>query len=192
MHHWRGWRQLILFTLISGSTLTGTLAIRIAIAHQQAPTPQAILILEGRTERVRYAAQFAQTHRQLPIWVSGNPAGWQTNQRIFRQAGISAQRVHYDFCAVDTVTNFTCNVRDFRIHKIQHIYVITSDYHMTRALAIAFVVLGSHGIVATPVVVTSPDHPVESPLRTVRDALRSVVWLVTGRTGASFRYLLPD
>lgn len=180
-------RKILLFFLLVGLGCGSVIPVRRAIADYQAPEPQAILVLEGRTERIRFAAQFARTHPDLPIWVSGNPPGKHLNQVIFQQAGISAARVHYDFCAIDTVTNFTCTVPNFGVRRIQHIYVITSDYHMTRSLAIAYIVLGSRGIVATPMIVPSIDYPVESPLRTVRDCVRSLVWLVTGRTGASLR-----
>ncbi|NER82373.1 MAG: YdcF family protein [Leptolyngbya sp. SIO1D8] len=184
------YRKGILFAVILCIGLGSMISLRLAISQSQAPKPQAILVLEGRTQRIHFAAQIAQTYENLPIWVSGNPAGLQTNQLIFQQAGIDAQRVHYDFCAIDTVTNFTCNVRDFRNHKIQHIYVVTSDYHMTRALAISFVVLGSRGIIATPISVISTDNRVESPWKTLRDSLRSLVWLVTGHTGASLKRFL--
>ena len=176
---------LLVFLLIACIGLGSIIPIRLAIAQRQAPYPQAILVLEGQTQRIRFAAQVAQTHTHLPIWVSGNPAGQRTNQLIFQQAGIDTQRVHYDSCAIDTVTNFTCTVRDFETRHIQHIYVITSDYHMTRALVIAYIVLGSRGIAATPIMVISTVPRSESPLRTVRDCLRSLIWLVTGRTGAS-------
>lgn len=178
---------LALWALLICLGCASVIPVRRAIAFHQAPEPQAILVLEGRTQRIRFAAKFAQTHPDLPIWVSGNPGGQPFNQVIFQQADIEPRRVQYDFCGIDTVTNFTCTVGDFRKRQINHVYVITSDYHMPRSLAIAYIVLGSRGIVATPVTVPSVDYPVESPWRTVRDCVRSLVWLVTGRTGASLQ-----
>lgn len=169
--------------------LCSVLPLRIAIARHQAPTPQAILVLEGETERIRFAAKFSTAHSPMPIWVSGNPEGYELNQSIFRTAGVPVTQVHYDFCATDTVTNFTCNVAAFTSHHIQHVYVMTSDYHMTRSLAIATLVFGSHGIAVTPVEVASSGHAPESWLRTVRDCLRSLLWLLTGKSGASLRHL---
>ena len=161
------------------------LTVQLTVAQRQAPTPQAILVLEGQTSRVRFAAQFSGQHPSLPIWVSGNPQGQPLNEAIFRQAAVPTALVHYDSCATDTVTNFTCTVSDFTARRIRHVYVITSDYHMGRSLAIAAIVFGSRGIVVTPVALAAPDRAPESPLRTVRDCLRSLVWLVTGKTGAS-------
>ncbi|GAB4365028.1 MAG: hypothetical protein Kow00121_01240 [Elainellaceae cyanobacterium] len=143
-------------------------------------------MLEGSTDRIRFAAQFSKAHPQLPIWVSGNPKGLSLNQSIFQEAGVSNQQVHYEFCAIDTVTNFTCNVNTFVMQKIQHIYVITSDYHMPRSLSIAAFVMGSQGIFVTPVPVATGQRS-ESPLRIARDCLRSIAWILTGRTGRSFR-----
>ena len=87
--------------------------------------------------------------------------------------------------ATDTVTNFTTLAEDFVENKIQHIYLITSDYHMSRARAIATIVLGSAGIVVTPLAVPSLGDRSESLIRVVRDCGRSLLWVFSGRTGAS-------
>jgi uncharacterized SAM-binding protein YcdF (DUF218 family) len=165
--------------------LASWLTVRLILAHRQAPTPQAILVLEGQTSRVRFAAQFSGQHPNLPIWVSGNPQGQALNETIFRQVAVPDALVHYDSCATDTVTNFTCTVSDLTARRIHHVYLITSDYHMGRARAIAAIVFGSRGIVVTPVALAAPDCPPESPLRIVRDCLRSLLWLATSKTGAS-------
>ncbi len=144
---------------------------------------QVIFTLGGWIDREEFTAQFAQLHPTLNIWVStGTPR--KRAQGIFQAAGIPKNRLHLDYRAVDTVTNFTTLVKDFQKRQIQHLYLITSDYHMRRAKCIATIVLGSRGITFTPVVIPS-SKPQESFWRTLRDAIRSVVWLVTGYTGAS-------
>ena len=70
--------------------------------------------------------------------------------------------------------------------NLQHIYLITSDYHMRRSRAIATVVLGSRGVVVTPVAVASRRDEDESLVRVVRDFGRSLLWVLSGRTGAGF------
>ncbi|MHC5731641.1 MAG: YdcF family protein, partial [Nostoc sp.] len=57
---------------------------------------------------------------------------------------------------------------------------------MKRARAIAAIVLGSHGIAVTPVEVPSQGDKSETLVRILRDCGRSILWVVTGRTGASF------
>lgn len=164
--------------------LLSIIPLRLAIASYQAPQPQAILILGGGREREEFTAQFAQYYPYLDIWLSsGSPP--QQARPIFRTAGIPDRRVHLDYRAVDTVTNFTSLVADFKRHHFQHVYLITSEFHMPRAKAIATIVFGSHGITFTPISVPS-DKPTESQLRVLRDSGRSLLWLISGRTGASF------
>ena len=159
--------------------------VRLAIASYQVPHPEAILTLGGGIDREKFTAQFAQAHPSLEIWVS---SGTEPKEAlaIFQAAGIPDTRVNLDRRAVDTVTNFTTLVADFKNRGIKHLYLITSDFHMPRAKAIAFFVLGSQGITFTPVTVPSKE-PDESNLHILRDIGRSVVWILTDRTGASLR-----
>jgi uncharacterized SAM-binding protein YcdF (DUF218 family) len=151
-------------------------------------SPQAVLVLGGAAEREQFAANFAKQHPELPIWVSSgsNPeyAEW-----VFMEAGIESERVHLDYRAVDTVTNFTTLVDEFQQQGINSIYVITSDYHMRRAVVIGEIVLGSRGITLEPIAV--PSEQSSEPLeKVVRDAARSILWITTGHTGATLADLL--
>lgn len=173
---------------IYGIVLTvavGYIPARLAIAKWQSPQPQAILTLGGRPAREAYTANFARYHPELEIWVSSglSPAD---SHPLFYSAGIASDRINLDYRASDTVTNFTTLVKDLNRQNVHHVYLITSDYHMTRAQAIATVVLGSHGIAFTPIEVPS-DHPPEDLSRTLRDILRSLIWLATGYTGADLK-----
>lgn len=170
--------------------LISVIPLKMAIAYYQSPLPQAILTLGGDPEREEFTAQFAQSHPALEIWVSSGTQP-ETARRIFRTAGIPDKRVHLDRRAVDTVTNFTSLVADFKKLQIQHLYLITSDFHMPRAKAIASLILGSQGIAFTPISVPS-NQPAESQLHILRDCGRAILWLVTGRTGASLKALIPS
>lgn len=146
--------------------------------------PQALLVLGGAIEREVFAAKFAQKHPQLPIWVSSgtNPefAKW-----VFSEAGIESDRVHLDYRAVDTVTNFTTLVDELSDRGIESVYLITSDDHMRRAKIIGEIVLGSRGIRFKPVAVPSGRAP-EPVEKSLRDGARAILWLTTGYTGANF------
>ncbi|MEG4573249.1 YdcF family protein [Microcoleus sp. N3A4] len=146
--------------------------------------PQALLVLGGATEREVFAAKFARTHPELPIWVSSgsNPefAEW-----VFSEAGIKSDRVHLDYRAVDTVTNFTTLVDELKARGIDSVYLITSDDHMRRAQIIGEIVLGSRGISFKPVAVPSGRTP-EPMQKALRDGARAILWLTTGYTGANF------
>ena len=149
--------------------------------------PQAVLVLGGSTaalEREKFAAKFALQYPDLPIWVSGGSPNQRYTKRVFAKAGIDPTRLHLDYQAVDTVTNFTTLVDDLQARGIHSVYLITSDYHMRRARIIGEIVLGSRGIDFKAVRVPSDRAP-ESIEKAIRDGGRAIVWLITGHTGAS-------
>lgn len=145
-------------------------------------SPQALLVLGGAIEREAFAAEFARQHPNLNIWVSSgtNPeyAEW-----LFSEAGISQTRLHLDYDAVDTVTNFTTIVDKLKSQGITSVYLITSDDHMRRARVIGEIVLGSRGISLKPLPVPSGRSP-EPIEKAIRDGARAILWLTTGYTGA--------
>lgn len=148
--------------------------------------PQAVVVLGGAEARERYAAEFVRQHPNLEIWVSGgSPEGYV--KRIFAKSGINGRRLHLDYQAGDTVTNFTTLVDQLQAQGIDSVYLITSDYHMRRARIIGEIVFGSRGIILKPVVVPSVPsklRPGESSLKKcLRDGTRSVLWVLTGYTG---------
>lgn len=154
--------------------------------------PEAVLVLGGSPDRERFAAQFAQTHPDLPIWISGgsNP---EYAEMVFADAGINRERVRLDYQAVDTVTNFTTILAALEAQGIDSLYLLTSDYHMPRARLIGQIVLGSRGIQFQPVAIPSqagPESP-ESWEKTLRDGARAVLWIVTGSTGSRLGKTLP-
>jgi uncharacterized SAM-binding protein YcdF (DUF218 family) len=154
------------------------------------PSKSVILVLGGSPEREKFAAKFALQHPDLPIWVSsGSPKEY--SEYVFDQAGIKRDRIHLDYRAVDTVTNFTTLVDDLKAKQITDVYVITDSYHMPRANIIGIVVLGSRGIKMHPVPIPShmesfmaanPQAQSELKRKVVRDGMRSVIWLLTGST----------
>ncbi len=179
-------RLLMWITFLSLFTLlTSLVYIR---TQQQSLQPAVALVLGGSPERERYAAQFAKTHPQVEIWVSSgsNPeyAEW-----VFDEALVPSSQWHLDYEAVDTVTNFTTLVDELEAKDIEEVYLLTSDYHMRRACVVAQIVLGSRGINFKPVAIPT-EQPPETPetmVRDVRDGVRSLLWVVTGRTGYEWK-----
>ena len=161
-----------------------TLAIFIWLGYRQVQkrllTPQAVLVLGGHEEREKFAADLAKQYPNLPIWVSsGSPQHYV--KKIFINRGISGDRLHLDYQAKDTVTNFTTLVDELQAEGIDSVYLITSDNHMTRARIIGEIVFGSRGILLKPIPVpsNSPPEPIE---KCVRDGARAILWLATGHT----------
>ena len=162
-----------------------TIPVRLAIAYYQNPLPQAMLTLGGGADREEFTALLAQFYPDTKIWVSSGTSADQARV-IFRTAGIADSRVHLDYRAKDTVTNFTTLVDDFQQQQIQHLFLITSKFHMPRAKAIATLVLGSRGIAFTSITVPSPATKSESTSLIFRDFARSLLWIITGYTGSEF------
>lgn len=170
-------RQLLFWSVVTTSLCVGFKPLPTINT-----TPEALLVLGGHEERERFAARLAQQYPHLPIWISsGSPPEYA--RRIFAKAGISSDRLHFDYRASDTVTNFTTLVDDLEQQGIDSVYLVTSENHMTRAKIIGEIVFRSRGIDFKPVAVPSnnPPEPVEKCLR---DGARSVFWLLTGHTGA--------
>ena len=156
-------------------------------SHLSVPTiqPKAIFVLGGHEERERWAAKLARQHPELQIWVSsGSPEGYV--KRIFAKAGVLSDRLHLDYRAQDTVTNFTTLVDDLKAKGIKRVYLVTSSSHMGRAYLIGEIVFGSRGIAIEPVI--APSHsPPETWDKYIRDATRAIIWLISGNTGESFK-----
>jgi len=186
---WLRKKRLIILSVIM-FLLMSIIPLRLAITFREYPSPQGILILAGELIRIEQGAQFCLKHPDLEVWVSSSARQVRAIDRIFVKAGI-AERVNYDREAVDTVTNFTNMVTKLEARQFRHVYLVTSDYHLTRSRAIAFFVFGSHGIVVTPVATVSSRDP-ESWFKVVRDCLRCILWLFTGKTGASLGRSLSD
>ena len=173
-----GIRYLLLLSAVATSLCVG---FKFQPARQINSTPEALLVLGGHEERERFAAELARQHPQLPIWISsGSPQEYA--QKIFAKAGVNRDRLHFDYRASDTVTNFTTLVDELNAQGIDSVYLITSENHMKRAQIIGEIVLGSRGIEFEPVAVPSsnPPEPVE---KCWRDGARSILWLFTGQTG---------
>lgn len=149
--------------------------------------PQALFVLGGATDREVFAANFAQQHPDLPIWVSSG-SNREYAEWVFTEAGIDLERLHLDYRAVDTVTNFTTLVDELEAQGIDSVYLITSDDHMRRAQIIGEIVLGSRGISFKTVPVPSGRKP-EPIEKVIRDGARAILWVTTGYTGANFSQL---
>jgi uncharacterized SAM-binding protein YcdF (DUF218 family) len=171
-------RRLALLSLVATSFCVG---FKPSGNAAKITNPEALLVLGGHEERERFAAKLAQDYPEIPIWISsGSPQGYA--QKIFAQAGISGDRLHFDYRASDTVTNFTTLVDELKAQGIDKVYLITSENHMARAKIIGEIVFGSKGIDFQPIAVPS-NNPPEPLEKCWRDGARSIFWLITGHSG---------
>jgi uncharacterized SAM-binding protein YcdF (DUF218 family) len=177
-HRWRLWKLLIPISPLL--LLSGWIGYR--ELENTWIQPQAIFVLGGEEKREIFAANFAHTHPNLPVWISGGaPKGYA--KKVFKKAGVSTKNLHLDYQASDTVTNFTTLVDRFEAKGITSVYLVTSDDHMQRARSIGEIVFGSRGIKVKPITFTS-GRPIEPIQKTLRDSCRSLLWLTTGYAGS--------
>ena len=149
--------------------------------------PQAIFVLGGSPDREKFAADLALKYPDLPLWVSsGSPQEY--SYWVFDNAGVDRQRIHLDYRAVDTLTNFTTLVDDLKSQGITSVYLVTSDYHMRRAQWIGEIIGSQRGVIFKVVPIPTDRSP-EPILKALRDSGRAMVWLVTGYTGVSLQTL---
>ncbi len=176
-HRWQLWKLLLLISPIL--LPIGWMGYR--EVENTWIQPQAIFILGGEEDREIFGAKFAHSHPQLPVWISsGAPPNYA--KKVFKKAGVSANNLHLDYQAIDTVTNFTTLVDQFKSKGITSVYLFTSDDHIPRARIIGEIVFGSHGIKVKPITFES-GRDLEPVQKTIRDGFRSVWWLITGYAG---------
>ncbi|MEB3228637.1 MAG: YdcF family protein [Synechocystis sp.] len=185
----KGWLILVILGAIV------YIPLRITLTRLKVPNPQGMLILAGDNQRKRVGAELAAANPDLSIWLTVPSGESPSLELYFDPQVIEPTRLHYEPCTTDTVTDFTCSVDDLRRHRIRHVYLVTSDFHIPRAMAIAWWVFGSRGIIVTPYPVPCAGGqcgPPESRWRILRDQVRSVLWLLTGKSGASFNPRLAN
>jgi uncharacterized SAM-binding protein YcdF (DUF218 family) len=185
------WILGIIFTSIL--VVMMSIPVKILIARYQQPEPQAIFVITGDSGRVRYAAKFWKKHPEMTVWISDPKSNFDYHKKVLESNGLSENNFKFDWRPTDTVTNFTTLADDFASANLRHFYLITSEDHMPRSLAIATIVFGSRGIIVTPVpvpkVISPQDRPWydenhESNQSILRDSVRSMIWVFTGWTGA--------
>jgi uncharacterized SAM-binding protein YcdF (DUF218 family) len=170
-----------------------SIPIKIFLTQSQFPNPQAILVLSGQ-DRTTAAIDrlWDKGNQALPIWVSDLNKNIKGLEELIERKKIPRGKVILDGRATDTVTNFTTLVEDLSEKNIKHLYLVTHDVHMLRSRVIATIVLGSRGIVITPFSLSTEGRYVGPHRRdrfdnVTRDGIRSLLWLFTGKTGASLK-----
>jgi uncharacterized SAM-binding protein YcdF (DUF218 family) len=153
-------------------------------------------VLGGSIKREMYAAQLVRQLPGVPIVISGGSPP-PCNRLIFERERVDLGQVWLEGCARSTFENFYYSLPVLKQWRVRKVKLITSATHTGRALVMARVILGSHGIWV------EPDFPVEqgrpgnreSHFKTVVDIGRSLGWAVVSqvyqpRCGAVVR--LPE
>jgi hypothetical protein len=147
----------------------------------------------------------AALDRWLPMtqaWlvVHTGPPGQQASQAQLTARAPSPQalsRVKRLTCGRDTLGQITCLAVALRRWRqtpggpvIGSVILVTGQEHLSRALAIAQIVLGGQGLTVTGFPADTQGVP-EDPLRIHRDRLRAQLWRATGWDGRPPLIWLP-
>lgn len=143
-------------------------------AHQPV---DAYLVLGGSIRRELHVAQLSKLQPDIPVLIS---AGSQDPclRLIYERVQAPLDQVWVEKCAQSTFGNFVFSLATLKQWQVHHIKLITSGSHTQRALWMAKIMLGAHRIWVTPEIVSENGIPgnQESPLKTLADVVRSVVW----------------
>ena len=153
--------------------------LRTASQHPVQP-PKLIFVIGGFEYRERHAARLARGHN-LPVLVSGGLSA-DYGRALFFEEGVQGPQLSRDDQASDTLENFTTLLAELKQRQVRHLLLVTGVDHMPRASLVGHIVAGSRGIQVTPAPVDCADACVwESPLKVAADALRAVIWVVSGQ-----------
>mmetsp|Transcript_23397 Transcript_23397/g.92950 ORF Transcript_23397/g.92950 Transcript_23397/m.92950 type:complete len:212 (-) Transcript_23397:2832-3467(-) len=151
------------------------------------------LVLGGEASRESFTVSLLKSRPRLTFVSSGS---FSLNDALFD--GVR-DMVVVDNRAVDTLTNYSTLVDEFKRRKIRYVQVITSQYHLRRARLVGQIVLGSRGIsssyLASDMYTTQSLVSTESTLKCTRDVLRALVWVayeVDGRFLSSMLQMLKS
>ncbi len=152
----------------------------------------AVVVLAEDPRRTEAALDRWLPMTQAWLVVHTGPPGQQASQAQLTARAPSPQalsRVERLTCGRDTLGQITCLAVALRRWRqtpggpaIGSVILVTGQEHLSRALAIAQIVLGGQGLTVTGFPADTQGVP-EDPLRTQRDRLRAQLWRATGWDG---------
>ncbi|WP_199336679.1 YdcF family protein [Oscillatoria sp. FACHB-1407] len=168
--------------IVSVIGISWLLTLTIALRSAAAAPVDALFVLGGSIKREIYVADLAKQYPDIPVLIS---TGSQDPciRLIFERAETPLEQVWLEKCADSTFDNFfysTPILERWDTHKVK---LITSETHLPRAVWLAQILLGAHGIWVEPDIVLEEGVPGnrESWLKTAVDVGRSLVWAVVSQ-----------
>jgi len=99
------YQRLVCLALTIAFLLISIIPMRIAIAFHQTPVPQAIFVLGGDDDRMRFAAEFWRSRKDLAIWVSDDQSSLKHDRKIFQRFDVPDHQLRLNGRATDTVSD---------------------------------------------------------------------------------------
>ena len=169
---------LVIFPIATGILVW--LVGNIILLHSAATAPvDTFLVLGGSIKREIYIANIAKQYPQTPILISAGSED-PCIVGLFQRENSPLDQVWLEHCAKSTFDNFYFTLPILQKWRVQHIKLVTSPTHLSRAKWLAQIILGAHGIwVETDIVeeIGVPGNR-ESTVKTALDVIRSLFWAV--------------
>ncbi|MFB2835787.1 YdcF family protein [Floridanema evergladense] len=143
----------------------------------------AILVLGGSITREIHAAELAKESPEIPILIS-HGSSEPCILLIFQKVAASIDKVWLEKCANSTFGNFYFSLPILKQWQVNKVKVVTSATHLPRAIWLAQIMLGSHGIwVELEIAAETKGVPAnrESLLVTTADVTRGLIWAVVSQ-----------
>jgi hypothetical protein len=135
-----------------------------------------ILHLGGRFDRVRTTVNLASDPITRPWTIISTEYAPAEIARLFAEAKVPGL-ITFHYWAWDTLTNFTLTRKLIRSRGTKHLFVVTDQYHMRRAMVIAKIVYAFTGVtVHAATHKTAEPGRVEPLFQVIKDGARAVVW----------------
>lgn len=177
---WRWGLGLLLGLLLALVAACGVRGL-VALHHRDAPV-DAVMMLGGSIKRELFVSQYARSHPDVPILISSGSLP-PCIYLIFQRDRAPIDRVWLENCARSTFDNFYYDLPILERWGVRKVSLVTSESHLPRALWLAQIVFGSHGIWVEPNIVPEVGVPgnQESRLKTALDVTRSLLWAVASQ-----------
>lgn len=135
-----------------------------------------VLHLGGDPYRAATTARIAATMPFARVIISSetNPVGV---GQVLDRAGVSRNRVTFEWVAYDTLTNFTTTRKRILEAGARELIIVTDRAHMLRAYCIARVLYKGTPVVITPFICDECEPAAgETDIKTGIDMLRALIW----------------
>lgn len=143
----------------------------------------AILVLGGSIAREIHVAELAKQSPQIPILISKGSLD-PCILLIFQRAAAPIENVWLEKCANSTFGNFYFSLPILKQWQVKKVKIVTSATHLPRAIWLAQIILGSHGIwVDLEIATETKGIPAnrESFFVIIADVTRGLIWAVVSQ-----------
>lgn len=174
----RKWLAIALLSLLLVALLKTGISLGMARSHPV----DTVLVLGGSIRREIHAADVAIASPQLKVLISRGSAD-PCIYLIFERVQAPLSSVWLEKCARSTFDNFFFSLPILNRWSARHVLLITSEGHAPRAVWMARVMLGAHGIWVEPDLIHEAGIPgnQESRIKTTLDMIRAGAWAIASQ-----------